>query len=680
MLNFKNWKLVLLVLACMAQLGSAQFSEHSFPGVQQEVKLRNASQINTASLEFSPAYYQNGIVFASSRFKAGKRDEQINETFFELFYSETDGNGEPLSPRPFSMEVNSFLHEGPVTFNRAGNRIFFTRNNIQKGLKKADQKGVVRLKIYEAKKGVYDWEHVKALPFNNDAYSCAHPTLSADETRLYFASDRPGGYGGMDIWVVERKGSLWSEPINLGPEINTPQNEVFPFIHNSGYLIFSSNGHKGIGGLDLFMISMKSEDQKLIHLGRPYNSDEDDLGLILNTEGTNGYFSSARSGGMGKDDIYLFEARDGIMGLTRPEIFASLISVHDAKNQSKIEGAALRVFEKTSSGFLGGDDALYETVLMTAKNNSSELVFKLIRKGAGQLGEPDRMTDPKGTTTYPFKSEKEYIVLVTKEGYQSKEVTITLSDNLSRDPIRISLEQENCSPLVGVVRNKLTNELLPGAIVKFWNGCTGVETAVYANEQGQFEFCLEPHCDYVMQGVKENFSGELIKMPASELNGHSLEKEILLEPVSGDLSVATGTVIVLENIYYDFNKSHIRVGAARELQELLFMMQQYPSMMIELISHTDSRGSWEYNLALSQRRAEAAKEFLTGRGINSNRIRAVGNGESEPRNKCVDGVRCSEEDHQYNRRTEVRVIGIEAPIHIRYGNKLPGVIDRRGRR
>jgi len=169
------------------------------------VQLRNTANINTTNLEFSPTFYQNGIVFASSRI-AGKKDKKIDETFFELFYSETDGNGEPLKSRPFSLQVNSFLHEGPVTFSRTGDKIFFTRNNIKKGLQKADSKGVTRLKIYEAQKGIYDWENIEELPFNNDDFSCAHPTLSTDGNKLYFSSDRPGGHGGMDIWMVEKNG------------------------------------------------------------------------------------------------------------------------------------------------------------------------------------------------------------------------------------------------------------------------------------------------------------------------------------------------------------------------------------------------------------------------------------------------------------------------------------------
>ena len=143
--------------------------------------------------------------------------------------------------------------------------------------------------------------------------------------------------------------------------------------------------------------------------------------------------------------------------------------------------------------------------------------------------------------------------------------------------------------------------------------------------------------------------------------------------------LTSGSVIVLENIYYDFNKSYIRTGAARELDELLALMRQHPSMKIELGSHTDARGSNQYNQRLSDRRAASAKEYLVSRGIAGSRIAALGFGEGNLRNKCSDGVNCSEEEHQYNRRTEVRVTAIDTPLDVRYEDSGPKVIDRRNK-
>ena len=678
---FNSQKLIMLCMLCLVvQFGYAQPSSEEMKRNVEEVKVRNTTSANTTNLDFSPAYYQNGIVFASSRFKAGKKDKNINETFFELFYAETDGSGDLLKPRPFSLAVNSYLHEGPVTFNRAGDKIFFTRNNIKKGFRKADKSGVTRLKIYEAQKGAYDWTSVNELPFNSDEYSCAHPTLSADETKLYFASDRPGGQGGMDIWMVTKNGDAWGEPTNLGPEINTPKNDAFPFIHSSGNLIFTSNGHNTKGGYDLFLVDVGEGSKSVYNLGAPFNTASDDLGLILSPDGRSGYFTSARTGGKGKDDIYFFEAPNGILGETTADVFSSTITIYDLMDKSLIEGAAIRVFEKRNDGFLSGGNDLYEAVLMPSDGDSGELVFKLIRKDAGSLSAPDRMSDAAGEAVYDFMGEKEYMILVTKEGYASKEMTYSTLGNISNSNIRIPLDKTRCTPLTGVVRNKSTNRVMPGAIVKLWNGCSGSDEEVLADKNGSYEYCLKPGCDYMVKGVKASYSGEFVKIGSAELSAPNLKKDVYLTPptvVTSGPSVGVGTVIVLENIYYDFNKSFIRTGAARELDELLSMMNQYPTMNIELISHTDSRGDSNYNLNLSQRRAESAKQYLVARGVSSSRVRAVGYGESQPRNQCVDGTKCSEEEHQYNRRTEVKVTSISDGVNVRYNNNAPEVIDRR---
>ena len=667
---------MLSLFAFLSQMAIAQPSGSEMKRNPDAVQLRNTANINTTNLEFSPTFYQNGIVFASSRV-AGKKDKKIDETFFELFYSDTDGNGEPLKARPFSLHVNSFLHEGPVTFSRTGDKIFFTRNNIKKGLQKADSKGVTRLKIYEAQKGIYDWENIQELPFNSDEFSCAHPTLSADGNKLYFSSDRPGGVGGMDIWMVAKNGDFWGAPVNMGSKINTSGHDVFPFIHTSGNLFFASNGHGGKGGLDLFMANVMVEDTDVKNIGSPFNSEKDDLGLILSSDGKSGYFASSREGGAGKDDIYYFEAEDGIMGATTAELLTSMITVYDLKSNSLIEGAEIRVFEKSNDGFLSGDNNLYQAVLLPAKEGSSELVFKLIRKDAGSLGKADQVSDEKGEATHGFMGEKEYLIVVTKDGYTAKETTYSTLGNESISNIRIPLEKPTCATVSGVVRNKITNQLLPNTIVKFWNGCTGEEVEIFSNDQAEFEYCAKPGCDYMIKGMKENYSGDFVKLPAVELTSSNLRKDVLLTPATSGPSIGAGTVIVLENIYYDFNKSSIRTGAARELDELVVMMRTYPSMMIELSSHTDSRGGSDYNLSLSQARAESAKQFLRSKGINGSRVRAVGYGESQPRNKCINGVNCTEEEHQYNRRTEVKVTSIDSPVNIRYGNNAPEKIDRK---
>ncbi len=679
--------LFLLITACLfafdatAQKTSKTKASKKLYEKGSAVVIKNATNINTPSLEFSPAYYQNGLVYATSRRSQGERDKKINETYFELFYASLDGNGLPLEPRQFSLEVNSQLHEGPVTFSRDGNVIYFTRNNLKKGVRKADSQGVTRLKIYEAQKGPEDWENVKELSFNSDEYSACHPTLSADGKKLYFSSDMPGGQGGMDLWVAERQADTWSNPMNMGAEVNTNKNEVFPFIHSSGQLFFASNGHEGSGGLDIFMIDVGSKIWGTVsNLGEPFNSPADDLGLILSPGGRKGYFASDRSGGNGKDDIYMFEAFEGIGGETAPEVITSTIQVYDAKTNDRIEEAEVRIFERTTEGFIGSGNDLYEAVLMPADAGAGELVFKLIRKDAGSLGEADRMTDSNGEALYDFIGEKRYLLFISKDGYASNEVVYSTIGNVGEASIAVPLNRAVCAELSGVVKDKSTNKPIPNAIIKISSSCSD-DNVVLTDNAGQFNYCLPADCNYVVTGIKENYTNGTVTFSNVKL-GAPLNAEVLLTPGSTTGSTYTtglsvGSTIVLEHIYYDFNKSFIRKGAAVELDELKGLMLKYSSMTVELSSHTDSRGSTEYNQQLSQKRAASAKEYLVARGVAPNRITTRGFGESQLRNHCSDGMNCTEEEHQYNRRTEVKVTGVDENVKIQYHDHGPEVIHRK---
>ena len=672
--------LVMLSFGVFAQQNAKSKAASKLYEKGGSVFIKNTNNINTENLEFSPSYYENGIVFATSRYKAGLRDEKIDETFFELFYAEFDGDGQPADPKAFSIEVNSQLHEGPVTFSRAGDLMYFTRNNQKKGIRKADAEGVTRLKVYEARKGGVDWEDVKELPFNDDAYTCMHPTLSADGRVLYFASDMPGGYGGMDIYKVDRNGDTWGTPVNLGPELNTAQHEAFPFIHSSGSIFFASNGHDGLGGLDLFMATENgSAWGSVVNLGEPFNSISDDLGLILDPEGTKGFFTSAREKGAGKDDIYMFTVDDGFNGATAPKTITSTLNVYDKQTSERIEGADIRIFEKTADGFIGNGNQLYQAMLVPSESGTGELVFKLVRQDASSFGPADLISDGNGEAIYDFVGEKSYLVMVTKEGYLNNEVVYTTIGNIGESTVSVPMDKFTCSNMKGIVKSN-SGDYIPDAVVRIKSSCDGTEQIVIADGAGNFNYCLPSGCNYTLVGIKEGYNNGISTVVANG-PGSPVNAEVILSrysaPTAPGRTITTGSVIVLENIYYDFNKSAIRTGAAVELDELIAIMKQYPSMNIELSSHTDSRGTSRYNQRLSQKRAESAKQYLVTRGIVSQRIVAVGNGEANLRNRCDDGVDCSEEEHQYNRRTEVRVTRIDNPVSIQYGDNGPEVIDRK---
>lgn len=638
--------------------------------INRDIRVYNASSINTSRMEFSPAFYQGGMVYVSQS-RGGLIDEKTGQTFNELFYADLDPNGLPIRPSNFSVEINSELHEGPVALNRQFDRIYFTRSNAKGGVTKAGKDKRVHLKIFEAQRGEFDWEKVKELPFNSDNFTCMHPALSPDGNKLFFASNRPGGFGGMDLYSVERREGRWEQPVNLGPDINTPGNEVFPFLHESGMLFFTSDYHPGFGGLDIFMIDIGGRKWgRVINLGEPFNSAEDDLGLILSKDGEQGYFTSNRVGGAGNDDIYFFEADGGIRGIELPETFGLVVTVYDGRASRRLQGADIRIFHRTDDGLID-DQTLYDLELLP-NEGYGEMTMKLVRKKEKFLGDPDTKTDRNGEGVLQVEEDQNYVILVSKEGFTSKEYAYTLKAGSPVRPLEAVLDPKNCIELTGTVNSAVGEKnAIPGVLVRIINQCDNTEILTRTKFDGVFEACLEVGCEFTIIAERGGYEPQLTRISFEKIRGRrSAEVEMLMTPLdefSEKEPIRKGTVIVLENIYYDFNKSAIRKGAARELEGLVRLMETYQSMEIRLGAHTDCRGTDEYNLKLSEKRAESAKQFLVDRGIDADRIKTLGYGETQPRNRCdCEVVECTESEHQYNRRTEVRIIGIDETVTVNY--------------
>ena len=283
----------------------------------KKVFLTNEATINSDGLEFSPSFLEDGIVFISTK-TASKRykitDKRLGKNIMSIFRAKREENGLLKQPEPLARELLSTVHEGPVTFDRTAENIYFTRNNIKNGKPKKAKDGIVKLKIYAAEYVGKEWKNIEELPFNDDQSSAMHPSVSVEGDALYFASDRPGGLGGLDIYVAYNRGGVWSDPENLGPTINTEGDEVFPYIHADGTLYFASSGHAGYGGLDIFTsVNDGGTWSKVQNLSTPFNSEQDDFGFILDRDKKNGYLSSNRNGGLGGDDIYSFYIFSGII-------------------------------------------------------------------------------------------------------------------------------------------------------------------------------------------------------------------------------------------------------------------------------------------------------------------------------------------------------------------------------
>ncbi len=267
--------------------------------------------INSPASDFGAMPNGNGILFCSNRAELGRSSSSIRTnrtTFMDIYHAEKQLGNQFTPPKKLKGQVNSKFNDGPITISEDGKQMLFTRNHFYKGKKRKSAEGTMKLAIFTASlEGDKKWTKVQEFQHNNREFSLAHPTLSKNGQNLFFVSDMMGGFGGYDIFMVTKIDTFWSAPVNLGPAINTAGNEVFPYVHEDGTLYFSSDGHPGLGGLDLFSterIGNKWRDPK--NLGKPFNSLKDDFSLVFNKTKELGYFSSNRDGGFGRDDIYSF--------------------------------------------------------------------------------------------------------------------------------------------------------------------------------------------------------------------------------------------------------------------------------------------------------------------------------------------------------------------------------------
>jgi len=491
-------------------------------------------QYNSVYSEFAPAYYKEGLIFSSDRDTgnfARYRHTWNSKDFLDLYKVNSDSVSMNVVTK-FGEDVNTRLHESASVVTKDGETLYFTRNNFVQGKYIKDEKGIIRLKIFRARMIDGTWGEIEELPFNNDAYSVANPMLSPDEKTLYFASDMPGTFGLSDIFMVTiNDDGTFSTPENLGANINTEARETFPFVTKDEILYFSSDGHPGLGGLDVFATKIKRKDfrGKVLNVGEPINSRKDDFTFIFDELSKEGYMASNREGGLGYDDIYKFLEKE-------------------------------------------------------------PLVFECVQK------------------------------------------------------------------ITGTVRDKISNNVLVGATVKVINENNEEILSDITNSEGNYSLVLDCNQGNFVRALKEGY------VPFEEYIGVSdgkpkiidfyLERDLITAGFGDDLA----KLLQLSTIYFDFNKYNIRQDSEVEVEKVIAAMEKYPSLKIQVNSHTDSRGPAAYNLWLSQKRAEATINYMISKGIDADRLASEGFGETKLINECYDGVKCSSKKHDLNRRSEFIIL------------------------
>ena len=533
------------------------------------------------------------------------------KAFLDVFQIQKGVGNSWSEPKPIKGDMNSILHDGPITLDSSGQTAYVTKSAVKDNNKrKLDDEQYNQLIIAEYKKNISgNWTFSKDLSFNQAKSSTMHPALTYDAKFLFFSSDREGGKGGNDLYMVELDGNTntWGEAQNLGPNINTPGNEVFPFAYVKDTLFFSSNGHGGMGGLDVFVSTFDgSVWSHPRNLKAPINTNFDDFSFYREKNGLAGYLSSNRTG---NDKIYSWGVHD--------PVFLLVGKVIDNVN----------------------DPVPYANVVLRRGNIVLDSVI----------------TDPSGEFSMPLEWKKDYEVNGSKITLKTNTVNVSTLGKTNSDTINVELILESPEFSVnGIVINKNSKARIPNVKVELLNSVDARLNEVQSNANGEFKFRLNSNEDYSIYGsLKNNFTRKVEVSTMGLKESKTFEVVLELEELKEDVTVT------LNNIYYDYNKWNIRADAVGDLDNLLRFMKDNPGARIELRSHTDSRGTSDYNLGLSDKRAKSAMNYLISRGIDAARMEYKGYGENLLKNECKDGVDCSEEKHQDNRRTEFKVLYLD---------------------
>ena len=587
------------------------------------IKVNNLS-MNTEQEDFAPFVMGGKIYFSSSRSKKNSvsRSWAGNRLpFLDIYSADISGaNMSNLAPLK-SKVINKKYHEGPVAFSNDGETMYLTVNNYDE----LSTYGVRHLSLFISKKVGEEWSELEPFPFNSEDYSVGHASVTDDGNTLYFASDMPGGKGGVDIYRCTKVNGVWSVPENLAI-LNTIGDEMFPYIHPTGLILFSSNGHPGYGGLDIFVGKIENGIIKQMrNVGTPFNSSKDDFSVWMDRDGINGYFSSNRNGGKGNDDIYEVH-------LDYPFSFARKLEilVLDEK-QKPLPGA--RIVLKNSSG-----EGLVEEV-----------------------------SDENGMIHSFLDEDGSYSLEGSKKDYFPAKTSFNVLEN-DNDEIsqKIIIEKDPGLQLLAKVTDKKTMEAIEGVKIILTNNFTGKVDTMYTSNAGQilqgiYDKKIGDRISYNLRLEKQGYISKdaTFNKQISAAGIQDVAKEINLSLEKMDIGMDLAKAIDLKPIYFDLGKFDIRPDAAIELDKIVKVMNEYPTMYVELGAHTDCRGTAAKNLELSDKRAQASAAYIKFRIQNPERISGRGYGESMILNGCTcegkKNPKYTEAQHAVNRRTEFLV-------------------------
>ena len=554
-------------------------------------------KINTPNTEFGGFVTNDTFVFAAVKSKTGMFDKRFKwngESYLDLMAVPLRNvNAVDSLATGFDSKTNTTMHESNAVFTKDGKTMFFTRNNYKKGRRGKNKDKVSNLQLFRASWNNGKWTNIISLPFNNDNYSTEHPALSIDEKTLYFASDMPGTLGSFDIFSVEIYGDTFGVPVNLGNLVNTARKEQFPFVSKDNKLYFSSNGHEGYGALDVFVSALQNRvPTRAENVGLPINSGYDDFAFFINSDTKEGFFSSNRLGGQGSDDIYSLTEEKPLI-------------IEDCKQY--ITGIITDVDTKLP----------LENVMVQLQNADGEIVQRSITTSEGKLS-----FEVLCKVTYKITAEKDNYtsaskkIVINAERKKNNDASMQIKSNeaIKREQ-QLVLEEEE--------RNRLT------------------------------ALALQQEKEKVAQAEKIKSIAITAKRNLELVEAKKIEKVATILANEKDVVKDRDRLIIkTDPIYFDYNLWYIRKDSKTILNKVVALMKKYPEMIVEIGSHTDNRGNGNFNKDLSQKRAQATRDYFLEQGISPKQIFAKGYGESVQIVKCIPEESCTEEEHELNRRSE----------------------------
>lgn len=596
---------------------SVNLIETSIKNITQMVSLDTGNikvlpmPINAKHPEFSAFNFQDGIVYSSSKKYSLFSKSFVEKSFFasNLYFSSSKTNFSKSTK--FAKEIRIKGNAGPASYC-AKNRTLYYSVNYTPNSTIVNSKNI---RIHSAYLNIDNskWVTSTAFPFNSKEYSCMHPTITADGNAMFFVSNMPGGYGGMDVYLTTYVDSRWTKPVNLGPNVNTESDELFPFIDNNSQLYFSTKGRGGIGGLDIFVFDLNAPNTAAENLGAPFNSSSDDFGFFKSNIADKGYFSSSRGKAYNDFDVYSYVR-------TKPIVKKINALVVDSKNNLILNSANLNLDVSKNN----------EHTTYTSTNGK-------IEKVEVSLGDILTLT-------------------ANAKNYISNNIQVTVNRVDTAYNIPLTAQKTGCK-LSGEIKSLTTNEGIANAKVIISNSKNlSLPIEIFTDSDGKFNtYSLQKNINYDVKAVKEGYFSKSLNITTGDDCDNTID---LSSNYTLNFNLISGKVSTMENIYFDLNKSIIREDAKVELNKLVDLMRDNPEIVIEISSHTDARGSDALNMKLSEKRSQAAVDYIVSKGIAQNRLKAKGYGETKIINNCINDFKCTEEEHQKNRRTEFQVVGI----------------------